>query len=53
MYEGTLLITTGTTDEINRALLDLLKKINLQSETLDKINERLSILESKIEKINN
>ena len=34
MYSGTSLVTTATPDEINRAILDLLKKIN---ELLDKI----------------
>ena len=34
MYSGTALVTNGTVDEINRAILDLLKKIN---ELLDKI----------------
>ena len=34
MYGGTTLVTNGSVDEINRAILDLLKKIN---ELLDKI----------------
>ena len=34
MYKGTTLVTTGTVEEVNRAILDLLKKIN---ELLDKI----------------
>ena len=28
MYSGTALVTSGSVDDINRAILDLLKKIN-------------------------
>ena len=34
MYSGTLLVTDLSTEQINRAILDLLKKVN---ELLDKI----------------
>ena len=35
-YSGTLLVTQATPEEVNRAILDLLKKIN---ELLDRIEE--------------
>lgn len=37
MYSGTLLVTNGTTEEVNRALLDLLKKINELSELVERL----------------
>ena len=47
MYSGTTLLTKGTIEEINRALLDLLKKINELSESIIKIESRIKKLESQ------
>jgi len=52
-YKGTTLITEIISDQINRALLDLLKKINEQAAKTDDINGRLDVLEKSIEKTNN
>jgi len=46
MYKGTTLVTKGTIDELNRALLDLLRKIN-------ELSEKIVKLEAKIESQNN
>ena len=43
-YDGTALITNPSPDEINRALLDLLKKIN-------ELAEKIEVLENAIQNI--
>jgi len=42
MYSGTTLINQGTINEINRAILDLLKKINELVTRIDKLEARLA-----------
>jgi len=48
-----ILVTTGSVEEINRALLNLQKIVNQQTETLNIIIERLEQLERRIETTNN
>ena len=36
-YSGTALITSGTQDDINRAILDLLKKINELAKKIEEL----------------
>jgi len=42
MYQGTTLISKGTIEEINRALLDLLKKVNELSSRLNKLEAKIA-----------
>ena len=41
MYQGTTLVSQATLDEINRALLDLLKKLNELSVRISKLEKKL------------
>ena len=41
MYSGTMLVTNLTTEEISRAILDLLKKINELADRIEKIEDAL------------
>ena len=43
MYEGTALVTNLDVNEINRAILDLLKKINESCERIDSLENALKI----------
>jgi hypothetical protein len=47
MYPGTMLVTEAGTEQINRALLDLLKKINDISLRVDNLTAEVRLLARK------
>lgn len=49
MYAGTSLVTTETKEEINRAILDLLKKVNELSSRIDKLSSTIEALKNETE----
>ena len=49
MYSGTSLITAGSFDEVNRAILDLLSKINELSGKLTQLEKKMKDLENAVQ----